>query len=77
MTPTRVPPILGLVAIVGLLWVANSRAPGIAPAVLLLVALYLVLTNVEGFADLVASGSGALRSLYNPTSPVRRSGPLP
>lgn len=70
MTTTRVPPILGLVAIGGLLWVANARAPGIVPAVLLLVALYLVLTNVEGFADLVASGPGALRSLYN-TAPIR------
>lgn len=58
--PLRVPIALQVLAALALLLALNEVAPGIVPAVLLLVALYLVLSNAGPFTQLM---SGAVDSL--------------
>lgn len=72
-----VPRVLGLLAFLALLWWLNREAPGVLPAILVLVALYLVVTHEPKVAELVGTVPGWLTAnlARDPrTQPVPRPG---
>lgn len=66
MEPLRVPLAVKILLAVGLLFAINELAPGVAPTVLVLVALYLILSRSNTIANLVASTSRSFNSALQP-----------
>lgn len=73
-TVAHLPRIFPILAGVALLVVANHEAPGVIQAVLLLVVLYALLTNVPRAQQLIATPIGVLRRGYG-YNPGAGSGP--
>lgn len=65
MTDPQLPRIVGILAAVGLALALNEYAPGTLQAVLLLIVLYAVLTNVPRVQELIGTVPATLRRGYS------------
>jgi len=66
MDPLHLPLAVKLVAAVALLIAVNEISPGVAPTVLVLVALYLTLTRSEQVAAVVQKASTSFQATIQP-----------
>lgn len=73
--PLHTPRIVGILAVLALLYGANMVAPKIIPAVLGLLVLYALLTNVPRFVTLIDQGQASLEKVIAPNSVLRRLPP--
>lgn len=64
------PPILRIIVFVAVLLAVNQRAPGLAQAVLVLVALYLLLTHADRVQSTVGDTVGRFGGLYTRRNPT-------
>ncbi len=74
MAPVRVPRILSLLGFVGVLWVVNTAAPRIVPAILGLLVLYVALTNITRVEALFANLDAAIVRGFGQPVPERKGG---
>lgn len=74
MAPVRLPRILSLLAVVGVLWYVNSTAPRIVPSVLLLLLLYVALTNITRVEALFGSLEASIVRGFGQPVPARIGG---
>jgi hypothetical protein len=65
-----VPPILRIIVFVAVLVAVNRQAPGIAQAVLVLVALYLLLTHADQVRSTVAGSVDSWGGIWTWRNPV-------
>lgn len=68
MTAYRVPPAIGLLVAIGILLAVNRLAPDLIQAVVALLILYLVATNVHRAAPFFEAAPRALEMLFNTPS---------
>lgn len=73
--PLHTPRIVAVLAVLALLYGANIVAPKIIPAVIGLLVLYALLTNVPRFVALLDAGQASLESVIAPNSVLRRLPP--
>lgn len=74
MDALRVPLAVKILIGVGLLVGVNELAPGIAPTILVLVAIYLVLTQTDKVNGLITGASAGFASKLRPSAADPRAG---
>ena len=74
MAPVRLPRIVALIAFVGLFWWTNQAAPRIVPGILLVIVLYVVLTNITRTESLFGAFESSIARGFARPAPERKGG---
>jgi hypothetical protein len=80
MEPQHIPLAIRILAGVALLFALNEMAPGVAPSVLILVALYLILSQSAIVGSIVTGTTASLNRTIGPRALVGnfgRNAPMP
>ena len=75
MTPLKVPLAVKILIAIGLLVAVNEIAPGTPATVLILVAMYLVLSKSTQVGDVVRGASDSFNLTLRPTAATGRPAP--